>query len=261
MSQKYITNIMPHNRWISCPKPKPNATTRLFCLPYGGGGASIYRHWSDYLPDHIEVMPFQLPGRENRLLEPAIDNLNKLVDHTVSTIAEYQDKPFALFGHSLGAKVAFEVTRKLRRRRLPKPVILFVAGQAAPRLTLKRQPFHNLPDQQFIQSITIQYNAIPKPVLENPELLALMMPALRGDFCMNDQYSYIEDHPLDCPITAFGAEEDPEVTQDGLQAWQSETTAQFSTRLFPGDHFFINSVPEQIINAVAQELRIKKIAE
>lgn len=248
--------MVPHNRWILHQKPKSNATTRLFCLPYGGGGASIYRHWSDHLPDHIEIMAFQLPGRENRLLEPAIDDLDKLVDHSVSVIAEYQDKPFALFGHSLGAKVAFEVTRKLHQHRYPDPLHLFVAGQAAPHLPLKRRPFHKLPDQQFIQSIIKQYNAVPKPVLENPELLALVMPALRGDFRMNDQYTYSKKPPLDCPITAFGGEKDPEVTQDGLQAWRSETTAQFSTRLFPGDHFFINSVPEKVIDAVSQELMV-----
>jgi medium-chain acyl-[acyl-carrier-protein] hydrolase len=244
-----------HPKLLSCPLPQAEAKTRLFCFPHGGGGASIYRDWTEYLPNSIELIALQPPGRENRMFEPAMNNLDKLVDNTVSVITSYLDKPFALFGHSLGAKMAFETARELRRRSLPIPSHLFVAGQSAPHLPLIRPFFHKLPDQQFIQAVKKQYKMIPQPVLENNELLTLMMPALRGDFCMSEQYVYRKESPLECPVTAFSGEDDSEVSPDRLEAWKFETSVQFSSQLFPGDHFFVQSKPKIVIDAILQQLK------
>lgn len=236
--------------WITCPQPHPKADLRLFCFPYAGGGASLFRPWLGHLPHAIELCPIQLPGREERLGEPAITRLSALIEALIPQLQPLLDKPFALFGHSLGALISFEVVRELRRQNQPMPVSLFVSGCRAPQIPDFDRPIHRLPDQQFLAALN-HYNGMSEEVLQNPEVMQFFLPVLRADFAILETYFYKTEEPLPVPIVAFGGETDPKVSRSDLDGWQSQTQSQFSLTLLPGDHFFIR----QHIATVASEIK------
>lgn len=239
--------------WFPEPKSNPETRLRLFCFPYAGGGALIYRDWSAKLPSTIEVWPAQLPGRGNRLREPCYTNLGQLVEALSESILPYLDKPFAFFGHSLGALIGFELARELRRKQGVEPLHLLVSGHSAPQVPKKRAVTYNLPETALIEEVR-RLNGTPKEVLEIPELMELMLPLLRADFEVAQTYAYMAGPPLDCPITAFGGLQDSHVTRDGLAAWGEQTTTAFAMRLLPGDHFFLHSAQAQILQMLVEEL-------
>jgi medium-chain acyl-[acyl-carrier-protein] hydrolase len=161
--------------------------------------------------------------------------------------------PFAIFGHSLGALIGFELVRQLRREQRTCPLQLFVAGRVAPQLPKRRPPIHNLPDNEFLSEIQ-RYNGIPEEVFHHTELMELALALLRADFTIHDTYTYKAERPLDCPITAFGGAQDGEVTQEHLSAWRAQTARAFSLRMLPGDHFFIHSSRDILLQEIAQDL-------
>lgn len=242
------------NPWILLRNPNPEATLRLFCFPYAGGGAFIYRSWAEGLPGTVEVCPVQLPGRENRLSETPFRRLSNLADTIATAIIKYTDKPFAFFGHSMGAKLAFEVARRLRREGNCQPAHLFVSGSSAPHLPESDRAFYKLPKPLFINELR-RLNGTPKEVLDHPELMDLVIPMLRADFEVVQTYAYTEDLPLGCPITAFGGLEDEEVPRSQLVGWGEHTTAPFTVRMFPGDHFFLNRKSSLLLPMLARELQ------
>jgi medium-chain acyl-[acyl-carrier-protein] hydrolase len=245
---------MSVDSWVRSNRPRDEVRLRLFCLPYAGGGASVFRTWSSDLPRDINVCPVQLPGRESLLGSPPLDQMPLLVDALAREIRPYLDVPFALFGHSMGALVSFELARRLRNEIRQGPVRLFVSGHRAPQLPDRRAPIHDLPEDRFIDALA-RLNGTPGEVLRNVELRQMMIPVLRADFAVCETYQYLDEEPLDCPIEAFGGLEDDEVRQDEIGAWSEQTLNSFSLRMFPGDHFFVHSSRMQIIEAVAQGLR------
>lgn len=223
--------------WL--PAVLPEAGLRLFCFPHAGVGASAYRAWPDLLPKaEIGVCPVQLPGRENRLGEPAARDVGQLVDALFSEVADRLDRPFALFGHSLGALVAFEFARLLRDRGAPLPVHLFVSGRIAPQLADPREKLNDLPDAG-LRARLAELGGIPSAVLDDPDLLTLLLPLLRADLAVNENYRYRPGPPLPVPITAFGGARDPKVSAVELRAWAEQTSGQFTDRMLPGGHFFV----------------------
>jgi len=227
---------------------------RLFCFPYAGGNAlNIYRSWPDYLPRDFEVCAIQLPGRGNRIREPAHTRLDALVRDVEPNIKPYLDKPFAFFGHSMGAMISFELARALRRLQAPGPAQLFVSGRGAPHLPDPDPPAYHLPEAEFIAEIK-SLNGTPKEVLEHPELMELMIPLLRADFSVCQTYSYVEGPPLDCPITVFGGLEDPKAGPELLEPWNLHTSAAFKLRMLPGDHFFLQSNKTQLLQYLSAEI-------
>jgi len=231
---------MLQNNWFVFPQPNPQAKMRLFCLPYSGSGAVAYRTWPDNLPREIEVCAIQLPGRENRLRERPFTQVQPLVDAIVAEIAPYLDKPFAIFGHSLGALIAFELARSLRRCFGELPRILLVSGRGAPDCCLREEPIHALPDDAFITRLR-DFNGTSEMVLRNQELMALLLPVLRADFAINETYEYTADLPLTCPVAAYRGAKDTNMTYEDVDAWRQETSAAFRLRTLPGDHFFIHN--------------------
>jgi medium-chain acyl-[acyl-carrier-protein] hydrolase len=226
---------------------------RLFCLPFAGGGASTYRLWPTRLPSSIEVCPIQLPGREDRYREPAITSVVGLARVLVRELTPFLDKPFAIFGHSMGALIAFEVARALRHAGLPLPSALFVAAYPAPQSPLARAAIHQLSDRDFIEEMR-RMQGTPAAVLDNIELMEFMLPILRADFEACDTYACAPEPPLECPLFVYGGTDDSEVDDSGLDRWRDQTSKSFSLRILPGNHFFVQSHRELLLAQISEQL-------
>ena len=244
---------MKTHPWLACPRPNPDSGLRLFCLPYSGAAASIYFSWADVLPPSIEVCPVQLPGHGTRLSEPLATRIGPAVAALADGLAPYLDKPFALFGHSMGALLSFELTRHLRRTGRPLPVHLFVSGHGAPQLPDRNPPLHDLPEDEFLIKLR-ELNGTPEEVLQHAELRHLLLPILRADFAVCETYAYSAEPPLPCPISAYSGLGDEYVNRVELEGWRDQTTAAFIIRMFPGDHFYLNTARPYLLQALAREL-------
>jgi medium-chain acyl-[acyl-carrier-protein] hydrolase len=251
---------MPHasqtqiaDRWISYPVEAPDSPVRLFCVPYAGGGSSIFRAWPPSLPG-VEVATVELPGRETRLDEPAIDAMGPLVTALADAIQPHLGKPYAVFGHSMGARISFELVRELRRRDAPAPQVLFVSGCKAPHIPrVPTPPLSALPDRVFTGMLR-QMSGTPPEVFDDPELFRFLLPVLRADFTVIDTYEYADERALSCPIRAFGGISDPEVPEDALLGWQAHTSSSFRMRRIPGDHFIVRSRQRELAEAIVADL-------
>lgn len=227
---------------------------RLFCFPYAGGGASIYRNWTEELHSEFEVWWVQWPGRENRIRERPLTSVQELVSALVDGIAPWLDRPYAFYGHSVGAKVAFETIRALRRNRQSEPCHLFVGASRAPQLPWPYAPLHLLEEQEFIRQIQKRYGGVPREILEDAELRALLIPTLRADVQLMETYRYTQEAPLDCAITAFGGSTDYTIEPSALEAWGEQTSGSFRLHTLPGDHFFLHSARRQVLSAIVNDL-------
>ena len=228
------------NPWIAYRRARPAARLRLFCFPYAGGGASVYRGWGEELPEAIEVCPVQPPGREGRIRQPPHRDLDSLVEALDQGLAEELDeRPYAFFGHSLGALAAYELARRRRAAGRSGPVHLLVSAHSAPSLPDEDEPIHDLPPDRF-QARLRELNGTPAEVLEHPELMNLIEPLLRADFQVNETYRHRPGEPLDCPVTAFGGFRDGEVPKARLEPWSEVSRGRFRLHMVPGDHFFLS---------------------
>jgi len=242
------------NLWVLRSGRQRPGRLRLFCLPYAGGAASAYRAWADGLSPEVEVCPVQLPGRGSRFREPPFRRLEDLLPALADGIAPLLDRPFSLFGHSMGAVVAFELARELRRRGAPAPVLLAVSGHQAPPRPEVEPPFSHLPDAAFLEELRRRYDGIPPEVLAEEELLQLLLPVLRADIQVLETYAYAGEPPLDCPLSCFGGEDDPHVSLADLEAWSDETSGRLQVRTFPGGHFFVESARSDVLRALGEDL-------
>ena len=239
------------NRWLICPQPNSSATAHLFLFPYAGGAPSSFNKWASEFPNYIEVNTVHYPGRGSRYNESPIKELSVLVEEIKNAIQPELDKPFFFFGHSLGAVLAFEVARRIN----PQPQILFVSACGAPHVPNPNAPIHNLPDSEFIKSLQ-ELNGLPAEVSNNAELMELLLPTLRADFEAIENYKYVSrEHRLDCPVIAFGGENDFHVDHARLDAWEHHTNGSFKSKIFPGDHFFINTARRLVIDSMLTEMR------
>lgn len=250
-----MTTMSSSSRVVDLDRPDPRARLRLFCFPYAGGGAAVYRGWSApaLLPPEVHLCPVHLPGRGNRFSEPLRTELAPLTERLAEDLAPYLDTPFAFFGHSMGALIAYELTRLLRREGLPLPEHLCVSGRRAPQLPSDKRPLHDLPEEEFKEELR-SLDGTPEEILEHPELMDLFTPILRADFSVCETYRYAEEEPLDIPISAFGGLEDPDVGRDHLLAWRAHTRGPFRVRMLAGGHFFLNPSREALVRAVAEDL-------
>jgi surfactin synthase thioesterase subunit len=225
---------------------------KLICLAHAGGGAASFRDWWRELPG-VEVLPVQLPGRETRFQEAPLSSVSEIVEQLAAAAGDVLEEPFAVFGHSMGALIGYELVRKLRAERGMHPTGLFVAGARAPHLPRREQPRHELADAEFIEELRA-LKGTPAAVLDSAELMELMLPILRADFAAIETHVHSRGEPLDCPITAFGGLGDVDVVASDLAAWAELTRAEFQCTMFEGDHFFVQSGRARLLAAVRAQL-------
>lgn len=230
-----------------------DSVLRIFCLPYAGAGSSRYFRWSTHFPANVEICPVLLPGREGRLREPAFNDLQTLVHTVADALVGALDRPFALFGHSMGALISFELARCLRRELNVLPFHLFVSGSRAPQLPDPDPQVHALPDAQFCERVR-QMDGAEDSIRDHDEYMALMLPMLRADFELCETYTYYPDDPLECPISAFGGLDDATTPLEDLSAWEQQTADSLVLRLFAGGHLFLNHCESDVAQSVLDHL-------
>jgi medium-chain acyl-[acyl-carrier-protein] hydrolase len=224
---------------------------RLFCFPYAGGGASVFRSWANDVPLDLELCAVQLPGREDRCGERPFTDLEALVPVLREQLRPSFDLPFAFFGHSMGALIAFELTRSLRGSDT-RPQHLVVSGRRAPHLPARKMPLHTLPDDRF-QAELRSLQGTPDAVFADPELMEIATRVLRADFTLCETYSYAGGEPLDETLSVFGGMDDQETTREELEGWREHTRRFSRLRLFPGNHFFLRDDTVGVVRAIVHE--------
>lgn len=213
----------------------------------------MFRTWPAHLPQDVELWLIQPPGREERFREPRFTRVGPLVDALAPAIAPYLDKPYSIFGYSMGGLIGFELIRALRALGSPLPRRLFVTARQAPHLVETRPSLYTLPDDQLFEELDRRYGGIPSEALKNPEIRSVFVPLLRADIEMIETYQHQAGAPLDCPISVFGGETD-RITRDELAAWQDMTAHPVDVTQFEGGHFFINTNPVPLLSAISREL-------
>ncbi|MET0791816.1 MAG: alpha/beta fold hydrolase [Polyangiaceae bacterium] len=211
---------------------------RLFCIPFAGGGVGAFRGWNSGAPEGLEIFGVGLPGRESRLREPAFDSIPEIVEAVRSAITSASDLPFALFGHSMGALVAFELALALEAAEHG-PEHLFVSARRPPDEPDPQPDVHTLPDEPFVDELQRRYGAIPDAVRNEPELLALLLPTLRADIRALERYTPISTRKVRCPVHVFGGLQDTHPAPAQLPGWQRVAEHGVRVRLFPGNHFYL----------------------
>lgn len=215
---------------------------------------AVFRAWPDLLPAEIEVWAIQLPARDRRMREAMPADLETLAAAAADGLGPLLDRPTACFGHSMGALLAFEFIRQLRQRGRTPLTHLFVSARGAPQLARTETSLHTLPEGSFIASLRQRYNGIPAAILAEPELLQVFLPMLRADFRLVETYHYRDEPPLDCPIVAFGGDQDEWAHPADLAAWQRQTRGAFKRELFPGGHFYLQGTLPQLLDSIAREM-------
>ena len=239
--------------WIVRPRPNPSATLRLFCVPYAGAGVAAFAAWADLLGPTIDLAIVRLPGRESRIREPFCPSAIEAAALAAGEMAAFTDLPCALFGHSMGAVVAFEIARRARQIDVPL-VMLGVSGWRGPSLPESLPRLAHLPVDEFARAIHERFGGVPQAVFDDRELLSLLIPTLRADVGLVEQYRYRSDRLLSCPIVSYGGESDAHATESDLRAWGRETSGAHHVRMFPGGHFFVQSARDQVLAHLKYDL-------
>jgi medium-chain acyl-[acyl-carrier-protein] hydrolase len=228
---------------------------RLFCFPHAGGAASFFFDLARKLAPGVECACVQLPGRGARLGEAPHFSVADIANEVANALApEMLDKPFAFYGHSFGGVVAFEVIKQLRRDGMPLPEHLFVGAAPPPRNQTHETPLHNLPDREFIDGVQARYAGIPSAVLAEPDILRLLLPAVRADLTAFETYLYQPGDALTCPITAFVGVDDPVAGVERSAGWRPHTSNRFETVVLPGDHFFLRLGSDRLARCLRERL-------
>jgi medium-chain acyl-[acyl-carrier-protein] hydrolase len=229
------------------------ARSRLVCCPYAGGSATLFRRWCELLPADIEVWGVEYPGHGGRIGEPLLSSVEGLAQGLAPALAAADSLPYVLFGHSMGSLVAFETCHVLRDGRARPPALLIVAGHRAPHLPASSPPLHDAPHDDFVKHLR-ELGATPPQTFESADLLDLLLPILRSDFCACETYAPPRRPPLPIRMAAYGGLADDEAGPAELAAWQAATSAECTVRMFRGDHFFLNDAASQVTATLAHDI-------
>lgn len=239
--------------WLAETRHTGRPKLRLFCLPYAGGGAAIYWPWAREFPDTIEVRAVRLPGREQRSAEPPWTVATDVAAALATALLPFLDEPFAFFGHSMGAGIAYETARVLARDHGRTALGFMASGSRAPQLRSRQSPLYRLPDEKLLKELE-RLGGTPPSVLNNSELMLLILPTLRADLQLAETYVAAEPSGLGCPLVVFGGTGDLEIHRSELEAWRPISNGDFRLHMIEGDHFFINSNRERLISLAVSEL-------
>ncbi|MCX4728893.1 thioesterase II family protein [Streptomyces sp. NPDC090052] len=231
--------------------PLPAGATKLLCFHYAGGSAGVFRHWAARLPS-VEVIGVQLPGRADRFLEERHARMDPLVEELIDVLGPSLDQPFACYGSSMGARVAWALAHALRDRELPLPRALFVSASGGPALDDGNWLWEDRDDG--LEGYVREMGGTPPSVLAEASLLAALLPVLEADLSVLSTHDFHPDVPLDLPIHAFAGEHDPEAGPEHMQAWRDETTAAFSMEVLPCGHFFDSASEAKVIDSIGRTL-------
>lgn len=237
------------SKWFVNTIQNPSAPVQMFCFSFAGGGASVYSSWAKEMQADAEIFSVQLPGRENRFSETLLYSVHDVVSQLKASMHSVIDRPFVVFGHSLGALLAYEMTHALHRTYSIAPKRLIVSGKQSLSAVPRRKKIYDLPENLFIEELR-KYKGTPEEVLCNQELRSLVLPILRADIHMFDTYCAESKPKLECPISAFGGNEDPFVFPEDLQGWAELTAKDFESHIFQGDHFFINGNRQEVLKKI-----------
>jgi surfactin synthase thioesterase subunit len=237
------------SQWFGRANDRPDTRLILFCLPYSGGGASIFRSWPRALPGAVDVVAVRLPGREGRIAEP--HSLSPAV--IARAMAARTDRPYAIYGHSLGARLGFEVIRELRRIGAAQPVLFYAAASRPPDVRDPLAYSAELPDDEFL-SLLIDRISAPTELRDEPELRELLLPVLRADFEWINGYQYRPEPALDVPVVAVAGTADPVSGPLSMLGWSRHTSAAFRLHTLAGGHFFLRTAADQLLSLLADDL-------
>ncbi|MBN1411856.1 MAG: thioesterase [Spirochaetales bacterium] len=244
------------NPWLKYMVPKPSAKLRLFCFPHAGGAASFFRTWSCLLGEQIEILPVQLPGRENRLSEPNYTSMKSLVEDLAEVIFPYLNLPFAFFGHSMGALISFELASHLQRLGNGNPEWIFLSACRSPATIASAQKLSGLKDTEFIEEFK-KLEGLPGEILDSYDAMEFFLPIIRSDVRLFESFHYRGNGPVCCGVTVLGGEDDHTVSAHELESWRQYTSGEFDAHHFKGKHFYINANLCAIIRIIKDRLIIQ----
>jgi pyochelin biosynthesis protein PchC len=238
--------------WVRRYHPADDAATRLLCLSHAGGSASYFFGVSRALAPEIDVLAVQYPGRQDRLREPCLRSVHDLADGLLPAVLPLMDRPLAIFGHSLGATVGYELARRLEQSGFI-PAALFASGRPAP--SRSRMERTHLRDDAGLLAAMKELGGTESALLEDEDVLAMVMPAIRGDYVAAETYTPGPGSKLSCPIFALTGDRDPKATVAEAEAWRDHTEGDFELSVFPGGHFYLNDVVPDILAKIRTHAR------
>ena len=244
---------MDNSLWFQHYSAKKNSEIRLFCFPYAGGRAEIFQSWQQAIDPAVEVIAVNYPGRGKRIGATPITDCKTLVTNLLPEFMAYTDKPFAFFGHSMGALVSFELASQLQVKGISGLKHLFLSARRAVHLPFNNTNFHTLPDDEFVNMLQ-KLGGTPQEVFDHPELMALLIPILRGDFMLSETYCYQAGTRLKTNTSILYSNEDQYVQKEQVTGWQDVIEGQLDFTEFPGGHFFMHSQQHAVTNLVKRRL-------
>ncbi|MDQ1025091.1 surfactin synthase thioesterase subunit [Streptomyces umbrinus] len=237
--------------WIRRYFPSADAAIQLICLPHAGGSAPFYRPVAQALIPRVETLAVQYPGRQDRRHEPMIDDLGVLADRVTEAVTAVVDRPFALFGHSMGATLAFEVATRLERQQLF-PLRVFASGRRAPSRH-RNERVHQRDDDGMVSELRA-LSGTDQQIFGDEELLRMVLPAIRNDYRAAETYQYTPGAPLRSPITALIGDSDPKANHEEVEAWRSHTDGEFELHTYPGGHFYLLDHAADVLRVIDERL-------
>ncbi|MFF4354859.1 thioesterase II family protein [Streptomyces sp. NPDC001530] len=243
--------------WLRRFHPAPDARVRLVCFPHAGGSATFYFPVSRTLSPSVDVLAVQYPGRQDRHNEPCVGDITELAERAVDELLSLDPRPLALFGHSMGALVSYEVARRLESRGI-QPVRLFVSGRRAP-TCVRDENVHRRDDNGLIDELK-KLSGTDAQILGDPDVLRMILPAIRSDYRAVESYRHQPGPALNCPIVALTGDDDPQVTLDEAKAWSGRTTGGFALKVYEGGHFYLNSHAASVMETISSFIEEPSLA-